>query len=91
VRRGSGVRRLCHDQEPTAAAGPRPKRSRAEEWSAVLCGPIRSSSLCVAITPLLRATRPTDQSTPLFPETGKIVGPQNKEEKEASTVLICFF
>jgi hypothetical protein len=29
--RGSGVRRLCHGQELTAAAGPRPKRTRAEE------------------------------------------------------------
>jgi hypothetical protein len=29
--RGSGVRRRCHGQELTAAAGPRPKRTRAEE------------------------------------------------------------
>jgi hypothetical protein len=29
--RGSGVRRLCHGQEPAAAAGPRPERNRAEE------------------------------------------------------------
>ena len=29
--RESGVRRLCHGQEPTAAAGPRPKRNRAGE------------------------------------------------------------
>jgi hypothetical protein len=28
---GSGVRRLCHGQELTAAAGPRPKRNRTEE------------------------------------------------------------
>jgi hypothetical protein len=28
---GSGVRRLCHGQELTAAAGPRPKQNRAEE------------------------------------------------------------
>jgi hypothetical protein len=29
--RGSGVRRLYHGQEPAAAAGPRPKRTRAGE------------------------------------------------------------
>jgi hypothetical protein len=29
--RGSGVRRLCHGQELTAAAGPRPERNQAEE------------------------------------------------------------
>jgi hypothetical protein len=38
--RGSGVRRLCHGQELTAAAGPRPKQTRAEaedRGAAVLC------------------------------------------------------
>jgi hypothetical protein len=48
--RGSGVRRLCHGQELTAAAGPRPKRNRAEERQCcVRCAglAIRLSSLCV--------------------------------------------
>jgi hypothetical protein len=37
--RGSGARRLCHGQVPTAAAGPRPKRNRAEERQ---CGVVRA-------------------------------------------------